>query len=256
LEVLERIEPVPEHPNFKDRTGTRFHNLYVMFFAGKSKCSESLYACRCDCGNYTIVASGNMRAKGAVSCGCLRVKKRTTVHETKIQDRINKVHQLTPYTVIDHGKGSHSRNKWKFECKEHGEFEAHWCDIVIKNVKCAGCALTGFDQTKPGYFYLHALYDGEYVAGYKYGITNKAVSERQKQLQAKCSYRIENILSFLFENGHDALKLETEFSSIFGKNYISRFSMKSGFTETINPLKHQEAITYLKSLGAINLTEN
>lgn len=260
-EVLKYIQPTPEHPNFKDRTGQVHFELYLMFYAGRTKAGDSLYGCRCSCGNYTVVARGNLRPKGVTSCGCVRKIKNSGTSPEDLKFRINKLESETPYTVVDSNHGGVDRKKWTFNCEEHGHFKAYWVDIAVHKKKCAACSKTGgFDQTLPGYFYLNALYDKDNLAGLKYGITNKEVGKRLKQVQSKSSYRVVNICSIYFEKGFDASQLENDFSKVFGYRYISKDAMKDGFTETISPLKIQEALTYLNafdsSLKYINLEYN
>lgn len=50
----------------------RFGRLTVMEFIGKSKFRQSLYRCKCDCGNTTIVDGNKLKSAHTVSCGCFR----------------------------------------------------------------------------------------------------------------------------------------------------------------------------------------
>jgi hypothetical protein len=70
----------------KDKTGQKFGRLKVVEYLGKIRTNKRHYwKCICDCGNTSIVQSGelNQKTKGAKSCGCLRVEKvveRSTTH--------------------------------------------------------------------------------------------------------------------------------------------------------------------------------
>lgn len=55
-----------------DLTGQRFSKLIVIKQAGKDKFSAVRWLCKCDCGNFCTVLSGNLRRKMQKSCGCLR----------------------------------------------------------------------------------------------------------------------------------------------------------------------------------------
>ena len=53
-----------------DLTGQRFGRLTVIERAGKDYIGQAMWRCRCDCGNVTVVAGGNLRTGNTKSCGC------------------------------------------------------------------------------------------------------------------------------------------------------------------------------------------
>jgi len=55
--------------NYKDLTGMRFGKLVVLYRNG-SRCSFSLWRCRCECGNECDVISTNLTRGNSTSCGC------------------------------------------------------------------------------------------------------------------------------------------------------------------------------------------
>lgn len=62
----------------KDLSGQKFGRLTVLSFAGQGKYHNSLWLCKCECGN-TKVISGNSLVQGATkSCGCLDHEKHIT----------------------------------------------------------------------------------------------------------------------------------------------------------------------------------
>ena len=58
-----------------DLTGQRFNRLKVLNFDGKTEYGNIKWFCRCDCGNFTIADSSNLRNGNMKSCGCLRKQK-------------------------------------------------------------------------------------------------------------------------------------------------------------------------------------
>ena len=61
----------------------KFERLTVVSLAGKNKYRDSLWLCRCDCGNERIVKGGNLKRGRTKSCGCLKrqlVAERSTTH--------------------------------------------------------------------------------------------------------------------------------------------------------------------------------
>lgn len=57
-----------------DELGNPYGKLTVIEYAGRSKSGDSLWVCRCKCGNTTTVARGDLRKSygGTKSCGCGR----------------------------------------------------------------------------------------------------------------------------------------------------------------------------------------
>lgn len=54
-----------------DLTGQRFGRLVVLNECGTDKYGNYIWKCKCDCGNITTAASGNLRRGHTQSCGCL-----------------------------------------------------------------------------------------------------------------------------------------------------------------------------------------
>jgi 5-methylcytosine-specific restriction endonuclease McrA len=52
--------------------GQKFSRLEVIADAGNNKWSESLWKCKCDCGNEVIVVGDGLRSGHTKSCGCLQ----------------------------------------------------------------------------------------------------------------------------------------------------------------------------------------
>jgi hypothetical protein len=74
-------------PAFIDLTGHKYGRLAVLRKTGKQKKGIYYWFCRCDCGNNTVVKSGNLRSGVVKSCGCLPLEmhiKRLTTHGLSI----------------------------------------------------------------------------------------------------------------------------------------------------------------------------
>lgn len=54
-----------------DLVGKRFNNLVVMERVANSPNGQTVWKCKCDCGNITIVRRGNLTSGAVKSCGCL-----------------------------------------------------------------------------------------------------------------------------------------------------------------------------------------
>ena len=57
---------------FQDLAGKRFGRLIAIEVVGKNSKNESIWKCRCDCGNTTEVLMGRLVRKKTKSCGCYR----------------------------------------------------------------------------------------------------------------------------------------------------------------------------------------
>lgn len=57
---------------FIDLTGQKFSRLTVLENIGKAKNGQSMWLCKCDCGNITKVMYCNLTRESVKSCGCLR----------------------------------------------------------------------------------------------------------------------------------------------------------------------------------------
>jgi hypothetical protein len=52
--------------------GQRFGRLTVLALYGETARHQSVWKCRCDCGNVKTVSGSNLRRNNTQSCGCLR----------------------------------------------------------------------------------------------------------------------------------------------------------------------------------------
>ena len=57
---------------FLDLSGRTFGRLTVVKYAGKSKHGLSLWECKCECGNITLVTTCHLTGNHSKSCGCLQ----------------------------------------------------------------------------------------------------------------------------------------------------------------------------------------
>lgn len=121
-----------------------------------------------------------------------------------------------------------SRERVTITCKEHGEFQQKAGDHLIGK-GCPGCAISGYDQTKPGILYYLKVNDG---LAYKIGITNKSVQKRYSKEELS---RIEVIQSWKFEDGSVAYEREQNIKKVYAHaRYKGEDLLKDGNTELFN----------------------
>ena len=56
-----------------DLTGQKFNMLTVIEYSHKAKGNHSMWKCKCDCGNITVVDSYYLKSGKIKSCGCIKV---------------------------------------------------------------------------------------------------------------------------------------------------------------------------------------
>jgi hypothetical protein len=85
---------------FIDLTGQKFNKLLVIEKIGKSRHGDTLWSCKCDCGNEKVITSQNLRSGNSGSCGC--------DHKKQLSERCKKYNQydlLGEYGIGHTGKG-------------------------------------------------------------------------------------------------------------------------------------------------------
>lgn len=60
---------------FKDLANERFGKLVALQCVGVSKNNGYIWSCKCDCGNYKNIPTGNLISGTSLSCGCLQKDK-------------------------------------------------------------------------------------------------------------------------------------------------------------------------------------
>ena len=101
-----------------------------------------------------------------------------------------------------------SHGKVEIICPEHGSFWQSPATHTMGNkAGCPGCAVSGFDQTKPALlYYLAVVTDGDETL-YKIGITNLTVHKRFPSVDLA---RIRVVKTWSYEMGSAAAKREIE----------------------------------------------
>ena len=127
-------------------------------------------------GDFTSIPANHLSGSGCETCGG---SKRLTT-EVFIE-RAREVHSDT----YDYSKVEYVNNNKKVRiiCSEHGEFRQgpadHWA-----GKGCPSCASSGYDRSKIGYLYVHALQNREGdILCYKLGKSNDWKFRLEKQLK-------------------------------------------------------------------------
>lgn len=78
---------------FIDLTGKRFGKLIVLNKSGVAKNRQSIWRCRCDCGNIKNVIYGNLTSGYTRSCGCLLKENGCPPKHNLSQTRIYRIYR-------------------------------------------------------------------------------------------------------------------------------------------------------------------
>lgn len=91
---------------FIDITGQRYNHLIPLKYLGDKK-----WECQCDCGNFTVVKSDNLKNGHTASCGCVRKKQAAINGAKSISDLKGK--KFGRLTVLEYAGNS----KWECQCE-------------------------------------------------------------------------------------------------------------------------------------------
>jgi len=158
-------------------------------------------------GEFYQPPSPHINGVGCPECGTdSRAEKRTKSLKNFVKDAEAIHGDKYDYSKVKYQK---STEKVEIVCPEHGPF---W-QLPLNHIKsshssgCPGCALSGFDQTKPGILYYLAVKTKNNETLYKIGITNLTIKQRFPNEDLK---RIRVVKIWNFEDGKDAANKERE----------------------------------------------
>lgn len=126
---------------FKDLTGQKFGKLTVIertedYIENNGK-HRVQWNCLCDCGNYVIIRSDNLKNGSTNSCGCI---KHNTFHGDDLTGKtygyLTVLHRIEDYISP---KGIHKLS-WRCKCKCGKEINVRGTNLKSGAVKSCGCA--------------------------------------------------------------------------------------------------------------------
>lgn len=138
----------PAH-NRIDLTGQVFSALTVLSYHGTTVRRQSLWACRCECGNESIVSGSRLRSRKTRSCGCLQKYCRSKFYyKSKYDFRGQVFGRLTVLDKTDRPADAKAGNFWLCRC-ECGQIKAiSSYSLIRKNATSCGCARAEFLNKK------------------------------------------------------------------------------------------------------------
>ena len=121
-----------------DLTGQKFGMLTVIKIDEKNKSQKTKWICKCDCGNYTSVATYNLKSGHTKSCGCLS-KKQSAVNGLKSLEDLSK---YPPFGRLKAVKYHPNTKKWECICECGNKVYASVDSLKRGYKKSCGCLVT------------------------------------------------------------------------------------------------------------------
>ena len=167
-------------------------------------------------GSFNQMPSEHLSGKGCPLCGTSRVSDINRMSKSKfVTDSISIHGNKYDYSMVNY---TGNKNKVKIACPEHGNFR-QTPNKHLSGQGCPGCAKSGFDRTKVGFFYVLRSDCGQYM---KIGITNKP-DQRRLQLSRVTPFSFKRI-ELIEGPGEQIANLEKEMLSCYQQaEFTERF---------------------------------
>lgn len=148
--------------------------------------------------------ANHVRGVGCSKCSDIVAADKRRLSTEEFVERARRVHG----DKYDYSQSQYvtSHDKVEIVCPQHGVFRQSPATHTMGNkAGCPGCAVSGFDQTKPALLYYLAVMTDKSETLYKIGITNLNVQKRFPNVDLA---RIRVIKTWSYENGGEAAKRE------------------------------------------------
>lgn len=173
-------------------------------------------------GEFIQRPSDHLAGKGCGKCG------NNIQTQDEIIRRFNEVHNF--YYKYDNVQFINMNSKVTITCPKHGNFSMKPSDHIFNLQGCSGCASTGFNSTKPAYFYILKVKSNSSTY-FKIGITNKTLKQRYSSTYDK--NKINKCFLYKFQIGGLARQLESELLRTFSLDKVNNKILLSGNTEIL-----------------------
>ncbi len=214
--------------------------MTVVGVVGKSKNGIKIYSSTCSiCSEdkelfpELFESQKGSLVNGQVPCGCSKRTKWRPFQATIITRRLC---VDAGYEFIGFPEGYKNKNsKFEYICPTHGKQKVSYASFVNTGNRCPSCANYGYDQSKPGYFYLfkYEKKDQDLIPVYKFGITNRLTKIRSNEHIAGIKgVKSKMIYEWYFYDGSIPKTME----AYIKENYETGISnwLTSGNTETVS----------------------
>ena len=177
----------------------------------------------------------------------------------EIIDRINEIGKdkfklLGPVTNFERGV----KSRILLQCLKDEAFT--WetnPDCIFSGTACPHCAESGFNRSKPAYFYLQELYSKNKLIALKLGITNREPVARMQQ-QSKQPLLKHILINYIYHDDGNLIyqfesKLIKKFKSLNKLPVLSRDIMPDGYSETVCLSLRSSIINEMKVISDLEI---
>ncbi|ATI18275.1 hypothetical protein [Aeromonas phage AS-sw] len=199
-------------------------------FVDGYKTSESLLRYVCPSHGVQTVRYNSFVNRGSRCPDCNGNKRGTT---DKVRTEMSEYCESLGYKFVDFVGGEYKNcyTKFEFICPEHETQFGSCLTFKKRNQRCPSCSATGYDTSKPGWFYVYKYKMKGKPLIYKYGITNRDPKKRSSEhTQTKSMEISENVFKRLYDDGNVPFNIEQKIKQQFSG--VSDW-LYSGNTETI-----------------------
>jgi hypothetical protein len=218
--------------------GDRFDYSAVEF-----KDSNTPVQIRCRKHDYNFKQSpqAHVAGRGCIKCGFESTKVKQACSKEDFIVKARGVHgEKYDYSAVEYVNVS---TKIKIICNSCGSKFIQSPNAHLVGKGCVTCNKTGYDATKPGYFY---VLRGETFV--KIGITNKNPEIRLKSIRKSCNENVLLHAYFLLEDGQYCSDLETKLLRYLRTLYNNPTQTFDGSTEAFVGLCANEVVEMLQCL--------
>jgi len=125
-------------PKTRDIKGQKFGRLTALRLTDKRINTETIWECKCDCGNIVEIKSSNLIHGKTKSCGCLQKEFAKQLGKTKAKDLIGqRFGRLIVTRITD--KRKDGRIIWECKCDCGNVIEANAAYLVSGDKRSCGC---------------------------------------------------------------------------------------------------------------------
>ncbi|WP_175044360.1 hypothetical protein [Aeromonas hydrophila] len=161
---------------------------------------------------------------------CSGTKKKTLSESETI---VKEICTKEGYGYLDFPEGyKNAYSKFEYLCPVHGKQIVSYDGFVNHNSRCPSCSTSGYQPSKPGYFYLFKYEKENHIPVYKYGITNRLTNTRSKEhIKGIKNVKSQLIYEWYFEDGTIPQSMERYIKNHY-ETGVSDW-LTSGNTETV-----------------------
>ncbi|AFC21749.1 endonuclease [Cronobacter phage vB_CsaM_GAP32] len=188
-------------------------------------------------GDFLQAPHAHIRGQGCPKCGTIKNHKNKS-SSTQEQRKRN---FITKSNIVHNDKYCYeeviykTRNDYvKIYCPDCQKYFLQKPKIHIEGKGCNLCHKHGYNNNINGHFYIHKITYLNDIIAYKFGITNKSVLQRLKQINASSKYEHDIIFQFN-DTGQNIRNLETYILKNIDHQFLTKSELYDGYTETICP---------------------